>query len=141
HRTVEAFGPEMRSGDSVDQLGGDAYPSASLAHRTFEHIADTQFAADLLHIDRLALVCKTGIAGDYEEPADARQRGNDLLDHAIGEMFVLGVAAHIGEGQYRDRRFGGGGRFPLTRLSPLALGTLSRNAGEGGPRRNRGGGG
>ncbi len=32
----------------------------------------TEVAADLLHIDRLAFVRKTRIAGDHKQPADAR---------------------------------------------------------------------
>src|SRR6266481_2547460 len=65
-------------------------------------------------------------------------RGDDLLDHAVSEIFLLGVAAHIGEGQHRDRRLVGQRqrrRVTLTRLTPPAIGTLSRSAGEGGPRR------
>jgi len=75
------------------------------AFRT-EHIADAEFAADLLHLDYLALVGEGRIAGDDEEPPDARQRGDDLLDHAVGEIFLLRIAAHIGKRQYRDRRLG-----------------------------------
>ena len=37
----------------------------------------------------------------------ARQRGDDVLDHAVGEIFLLRVAAHIGERQHRDRRLVG----------------------------------
>ena len=53
----------------VDQLAGDAHAVAGLAHAAFEHIAHAEFAADLLHIDRLALVGEARIAGDDEEPA------------------------------------------------------------------------
>ena len=38
-----------------------------------------------------------------------RERGDDLLDHAVSEIFLLRIAAHIGEGQHRDRRFVGQG--------------------------------
>ena len=31
-------------------------------------------------------------------------RKDDLLDHAVGEILLLGVAAHICKRQYRDRR-------------------------------------
>jgi hypothetical protein len=37
----------------------------------------------------LALVGEGRIAGDDEEPADAGERGDDLLDHAVGEIFLL----------------------------------------------------
>jgi hypothetical protein len=86
----------------------------------------------------LALVGEGRIAGDDEQPADAAEGGNDLLDHAVGEILLLRIAAHIGKRQYRDRRLVGerqSRRVTLTRLPPLALGTLSRIAGEGGPRR------
>ena len=95
----------MRAGRRVDQLRADAHPVPSFANRTFEDIAHAQFAADLFHIDRLALVGEARIAGDDEEPSDPRQRGDDFLDHAIGEILLLRVAAHVLERQYRNRRF------------------------------------
>src|SRR5438552_7186611 len=94
----------MRAGFGIDQLRGDAHPVAALAHAAFEHIAHAEFAADLLHIDRLALVGEARIAGDDEEPADAAERGDDLLDHAVGEILLLRVAARILERQDGDRR-------------------------------------
>src|SRR5882672_9703893 len=93
----------MRPGHGVDQLPGDAHAVAALAHRAFEHIADAKLMPDLLHIDRLPFVREARIAGDDEEPADAGERGDDFLDHAVDEIFLLRVAAHIGERQYRDR--------------------------------------
>jgi hypothetical protein len=62
----------MRARQDVDQLPGDADPVAAFAHRTFEHIPDAEFPPDLLYVDHLALVGKARIAGDHEEPADAR---------------------------------------------------------------------
>jgi hypothetical protein len=32
-----------------------------------------------------------------------RDRGDDLLDDPVGEIFLLRVAAHVGEGQHSDR--------------------------------------
>src|SRR5262252_8566079 len=57
-RAIETVGPEMRTWDGIDQLPGDADPLTCLANRAFEDIADAQFAPDLLHVDRLALVGK-----------------------------------------------------------------------------------
>src|ERR1700758_3315823 len=88
----------------VDQLGGDAHTVSALSHRAFQHIADAKLAADLLYIDCPALVGEGGIAGDDEEPANAGQGRNDLLDHAVGEVFLLWIAAHILERQDCDRR-------------------------------------
>ncbi len=107
HRTVEAVGPEMRAGLRLDQLGGDPHPIAALPHAAFEHIAHAEVAADLLHIDRLTLVGKGRVAGDDEQPADAREGGDDLLDHAVGEIFLLGVARQVLKRQDSDRRLVG----------------------------------
>src|SRR6516165_3841106 len=94
----------MHSGFRLDQLRGDSYLSVGLAHTAFEDVADTKLEPDLFHVDRLALVGETRIAGDYKEPADAAECGDDLLDHAVGEVFLFRVAAHVREGQHRNRR-------------------------------------
>jgi hypothetical protein len=87
----------------LDQLRCDANPVVRLADRALEHIAHAQFAAYPLHLDSLALVGEARIASDYEEPADAGQAGDNVLDHAVGEIFLLGVAAHVLERQDRQR--------------------------------------
>jgi hypothetical protein len=97
----------MRASQRIDQLSGDAHPRSRLAHRAFEHIAHAELATDLLHVNRLALVGKGRYAGDHEEPADAGERGDDLLDHAVREVFLLGVATHVLKRQHRDRRLVG----------------------------------
>jgi hypothetical protein len=63
-RSLEAICPKMRSGGGIDQLAGDAHPTAPFAHRPFEHILDVQLAANLLHIDRMALIGEARIARD-----------------------------------------------------------------------------
>src|SRR6516164_6004325 len=97
----------MRVGYSIDQLPRNADPLTSPAHRAFEHVSDAEFLTDLLRIDHLAFVGEARVAGDDEQPADARERGDDLLDHAVGEIFLLRIAAQILERQYRDRRLVG----------------------------------
>src|SRR5208282_4394438 len=54
-RTVEAVGPEMRAGAGIDQLGSDPDAPRCFADRAFEDIADAKLAAELFHIDHLAL--------------------------------------------------------------------------------------
>src|SRR6516162_2960076 len=97
----------MRPGFGIDQLPGNADPVAALAHRAFKDIAHAEFATDLLHIDSLSFVREGRIAGDDKEPADARERGDNFLDHAVGEIFLLWITAHVLERQYRDRRLVG----------------------------------
>ena len=57
-----------------------------------------------------------GIAGDDEELRKFRQGGDDVFRDAVGEIFLLRIAAHVGEWQHGDRharrvrRRGGGER-------------------------------
>jgi hypothetical protein len=95
----------MRCGEAgLDQLSRQADAVARLAQAAFEDIAHAKLASDLFHIDRPSLVDKGRVAGDDAEPFDPRQPGDDVLDNAVDEVFLLGIAAHIGERQYRDRR-------------------------------------
>ena len=86
----------MRAALSVDELDIDAHAVAAALHRAFEHVAHVQFAADLLHVNRLALVGEGRVARDHERASDAREIGGKALGHAIDEIFLLGVAADIG---------------------------------------------
>src|SRR5262249_55922851 len=38
-------------------------------------------------------------------PAEARQSSNDVLDHAVGKVFLLRIAAQVREGKHGNRRF------------------------------------
>ena len=102
-RAVEAIGPDMAGGFRFDQLAGDPQPGAGAAHATFQHVAHAELAAHLTHIHRTPLVGEGRIAGDDEEPAHAGERGCDVLDHAVGEVVLLRVAAHVLEGQHHER--------------------------------------
>ena len=61
----------------------------------------------MLHVYHLAFVGKARIPRDHEQPADAGESGDDLFDHAIGEIILLRIAAHIGERQDCNRRLVG----------------------------------
>jgi hypothetical protein len=98
------IGPQMRPSACVNQLSGDADSIGAFAHRAFEHVPNAQFAADPLHVDVLALVGEARIAGEDGQPADAGEGGDDLLDNAVGEIFLLRIAAQIVERQDRERR-------------------------------------
>lgn len=91
----------------VDELAGDAHAAAHLAHAAFQHVAHAEFAPDLLHIHRAALVGEARVPRDDEQPADARQAGDDVLDHAVGEIVLIGIAAQVDERQHGDGGAGG----------------------------------
>ena len=99
---VVALCPAMGSSHSVDELGIDAHTVTTPANAAFQHIAHAQFAPDLPHVDRLALVLEARVSGDDEQLREPRQLGDDVIGHAVGEIFLLGVAAHVGEGQNSD---------------------------------------
>ena len=97
-RAVEFVGPEMGARRDIDQLAGDADAVAGLAHAAFEDVAHAQFVRDLLNIHRPALVDEARIARDHEQFLEPRQRGNDVLNYAVGEIFLLGIDAQLLKG-------------------------------------------
>ena len=103
---IVALGPDVMPIGCVDELRGDANAVPGFAHAAFEHVAHAKFAADLAHVDRLALVGERRVARDDEQPARSRQRRDDILGDAVGEILLLRIAAHVLEGQHRDRRLG-----------------------------------
>src|SRR5690348_5279892 len=85
----------MSAGFRLNQLRRDPDPRVYFAHRAFEHVAHTELLPDLFHIDRFSLVSEAGVSSDDEQPADAGERGGDLLDHAIREVFLVEIATEI----------------------------------------------
>jgi hypothetical protein len=61
----------------------------------------------LLYVDGTVLVGEGRIAGDDEQGRIARQGGDYVLGDPVREELLLWVAAHIGEGQHRNRRLVG----------------------------------
>ena len=82
---------------------------AGFADAAFEHIAHAEFAPDLPDVWRLALVGEARIARDHEQRRGTRQRRDDVLDDAVGEILLLGIAAHVLERQHGDGRLVGQG--------------------------------
>jgi hypothetical protein len=120
---VVAFGPDMLAGLRVDELARDPEPLPGRPDAALEHVAHPEIARDLADIHGPALVDEGRVARDHEEPAQPRERGDDVLAQSVGEEILRGIAAEIGERQDRDR--GSGER--LDRLA-AALG-LGRRSG------------
>src|SRR6266481_2053688 len=89
----------MCTGDGLDQLRSDAYALAGLAHRSLQEVADTQLLPDLLHVNGLALVGEARIAGDNEEPTNATERGDDLLDMPSAKYSCSGSPLILAKGR------------------------------------------
>jgi hypothetical protein len=114
---VEMVGPQMRAGRNIDELRRDAHPLRQLAHAAFEHVAHAQLSTDLLHVHGPSLVGEARVARDHEQPADVTERGDDVLDHAVGEVVLPGVVAHVLEGQDGDRRLVRKRRLLMARIN------------------------
>src|SRR5262249_18592331 len=92
--SIEPVCPEMGSGRSIDKLPCHTDAIRGSAHASFKHISNPQFTTDLFHVDRSALG-KGRIARDNEELPEPRQRRDDLLNNAVREILLLGIAAHV----------------------------------------------
>jgi len=68
---VEPLCPQMHVAFGIDQLGGDADPGSRPLDLSFECIAHSQFAADLLDVDRLVPIGEGGIARDHQHVRDS----------------------------------------------------------------------
>ncbi len=81
---VIAFRPQVVAGCAVDQLGGYAHPLSNLAHAAFEDVVNAKLLGDAAYVGRFPLIGEARIAGDDEEPADARQRRYQVLGDTVG---------------------------------------------------------
>src|SRR5260370_20366110 len=113
---VVAVGPDVIPRFSLDELGSNADPIGGLAEAAFEHITHAEISADLLHIDRLAFIGKRRVPGDDEQRGIMRKSGDDVFGYTIGDELLLGVATHIGEGQYASEGLSGNESFGRAKL-------------------------
>ena len=57
-----------------------------------------------------ALVGEARVARDHEQPAQPREAGDDVFGDPVGEVLLLGVAAHVGNGSTAMDGLAGSGR-------------------------------
>src|SRR5882724_10337855 len=48
---LESVSPEMRARFGIDKLHIDPHPITGSPHASFQHVPDTQFTANLFHVD------------------------------------------------------------------------------------------
>ena len=122
----------MAAGGGIDELSSDAHRLPALRTLPSSTYRTPKLAPYLLYVDRTALVDEARIAGDDEQPLHTRQAGDDVLDHAICEIFLLGIAAHVLERQHRDRGLvgererGAGSQAMVCAAAALRSRTLTR---------------
>jgi hypothetical protein len=112
---VVALGPEVIGRLGLHELTGDANTVAGLSHAALEHVANAHLTSDLTDVHAATLVGEARVARDDEQPAEARQTGNDVLGDPVREMSLLGIAAHVDERQHRDGGLAGKGERLLSR--------------------------
>jgi hypothetical protein len=109
---IVSLGPDVVAGFRVDQLARDANAPARGPDAAFQHVAHAQGARDLAYVDCRTPVNEGRVAGDDEQPAQTRQRRDDVLGDAVRKMILARIAAHVGERQHSD----GGAGVPGGRL-------------------------
>ena len=84
--------------------------SSGFAHAAFQHIPHAHLPTHVLHLHRFAFVGKRGVAGDDKETGNLGEVGGDVFGDAIAEIVLLGIVAHVDEGQDDDGGFVGQGQ-------------------------------
>src|SRR6516164_7820105 len=92
----------MRAVFAIDQLNVHPYLVTDPPHSAFEDVVHPKLAADLLCVDRFALVGERGISGDHETPGKTREVGRQVVGDAIDEKFLLGIVRQIGRAERRS---------------------------------------
>src|SRR5262245_17802795 len=103
-RSFEAICPKMGRGRGIDKLPGNSDSIGRFPHTAFEKVPHAQLAARLRHVHRPAFVREARIARDHKQPAETRQSGNDVLDHPISRVLLLGIATQVRERKHCNRR-------------------------------------
>src|SRR5260370_15049422 len=85
-------------------LGGYTHVVTGLAYTALQYVRHSQFATDVLHLRSLALVGEGRRARDDKEVREPGEGGDEVICDAVAEIFLVAVAAHVGEGQDRNRR-------------------------------------
>src|SRR5712692_5138938 len=93
----------MVAAAGVHQLRRYPHVVTGLAHAALQYVRHSQLAADVLHLRRLALVGKRRGARDDKQVLKSGEGGDEVIGDAVAEIFLVAVAAHVGEGQDRNR--------------------------------------
>src|SRR5262249_2486565 len=94
----------MPTAEGIDKLSVYSQFVARSLDAALQHIANSKFLRDLFWWNILALVVGGRIARDDKNARDLREVGDQIVRHAIGEILLFWIVAHIRERQHRDRR-------------------------------------
>ena len=108
---VVALRPQVPAGGRVDELRRDPDPLAYPAHAALQDVADAQPGARFPGVHHYPFKGEGGLARGHEQPGDLGEVGSKVVGDTVGEMLLVGVAAHVRERQHHDGR-------PLGRRRP-----------------------
>src|SRR5216684_2819427 len=94
---IIALSPDLVARACVYQLNIDSHPVGCFASTALQDVLHSQFPADFLHLCRLALVSEGGTAVDYEQARDSREIRDKVVGDTVAEIFLVRIAAQVGE--------------------------------------------
>ncbi len=86
----------------VDELGVDSHTVIGPTNAALKHISHAEFFRDLPNLHGLPFVRKCRVASDDEETGDFGEIGDQVVGHAVGEIFLFRVAVQILERKHRN---------------------------------------
>src|SRR6516162_4743516 len=87
----------MTPSRAVDQLRRHPHAVARPANAAFKSEPDSEIPTHLGNIYSLVLVDECRVARDHKQAGDLGQVSNDVIADTVAEIFLLQVAAHVGE--------------------------------------------
>ena len=99
---VVGLRPEVIAVVGSDQLRGDADALARAAHAPLEQVRHPQLLGDGRDVVAAALEVEGRGARRHPQVRHLREQVEQLLGETVGEVLLVPVLAHVGEGQHRD---------------------------------------
>src|SRR5216684_3758794 len=93
----------MVAAAGIHQLSGYPHVVTGLAHAALQYVRHSQIATDVLHFCCFAFVGEGRGASDDQQIREPGESSNKVVGDAIAEIFLVAVAAHVGEGQHGNR--------------------------------------
>ena len=100
---VVAFGPEVRVGIGADELKVHVDLAVGAGDGAFEDAVDVEGAGDFAAEACGAFVLHDGGARGDAEVGVLGEHGDELIGHAVGEVFLIGIAREVVEGDDGER--------------------------------------
>jgi hypothetical protein len=117
---LEHVGPDLEAVGGVHERGRDAQTLARSAHGALEHGVDAQLPRDVADVGLRSFEGEHGAASGDVQAWHLAEARDQLVGHAVREVFVVGTATTVDERKDSDRavalcRCRAG--FPLARVS------------------------